>query len=289
MSADLDLNPVVAPKKQPMSYLLVALLVGLSAATVRSSPLNVIVAADMNAAGRKIQRPTPDHPAYYIGVFRGYTDKGKQWGNGDPERASVPSNETVQRLLTQTLAAQGYLSAIVDAPVDTKTSPANARRQMMRGAPSLLLNIQWGYLSNMTFRPSTRYQSMTNGAGGVLVTRHDEESDPDPTPEQIELIGAQKNLNPGSYRDARLTRYYIIVDAFDYAAYVQTKKPVLLWRIRLSVPANHNSLAGTLPALLAAGGPSFGQDVKLPMNVTVDVLPSGKVTIGKTIVIGDKP
>ncbi len=272
-------------KRSPSGWLVGLILVASASAGV-AGPLNVIIAADMNAAGRVIQHPSPENPAYYIGVFRGYTDQGKKWGNGDPYPQSVPANEAVKKLVTETLAAQGYLSAIIDAPVDPKASPAAAHRQRMVGVPSLLLNIQWGYLSNRTMKIPKHYQIVVQGVGGPLVTGFTFNSNPDPSPEQIELIGAQKILNPGTFLDAALECYYVVVEAFDYPVYQQKKKLVLLWKTRLSVPAFGNTLAGTLPVLLAAGGPSFGQDLKLPVNVTAEVLPPGKVIIGKAVVIG---
>jgi F0F1-type ATP synthase membrane subunit c/vacuolar-type H+-ATPase subunit K len=55
MTAHLDSYDPSAPRKQQMSYLLAALCLGLTASTVVGAPLNVIIAADMNAAGRKAQ------------------------------------------------------------------------------------------------------------------------------------------------------------------------------------------------------------------------------------------
>lgn len=155
--------------KASLWCLLAALLVGLPVPGATGAIQSVTIANDMNSAGRKLQHPTPEHPAYYVGVFRGYLDRGKQWGNGDPQKAFIPTPGTVTELVAKTLAEQGYLPAVQDLPADPHSGPNAPHRQVMAGAPSLILNVQSGYLSNRTLKIPTYFQTVEQPGGGPLV------------------------------------------------------------------------------------------------------------------------
>ena len=100
------------------------------------------------------------------------------------------------------------------------------------------------------------------------------------------------NINPfGFQREdilqaARDERYFVIVSAYDYAAATQKKK-TLLWRAKMSTPSSRVSLAEVLPGMIAAGGPRFGRETRLPESVTAPIAKEGKVEVGTPTVIKD--
>jgi hypothetical protein len=61
-------------------------------------------------------------------------------------------------------------------------------------------------------------------------------------------------------------RSYVFVGALD-AAELAKKKFKLLWRTRMSIPSLRHTLPDSLGAMLASGGPLFGQNLDRPVFV----------------------
>jgi len=100
------------------------------------------------------------------------------------------------------------------------------------------------------------------------------------------------NVNPFGFQrndilqNARDDRYFAIVSAYDFAA-AKEKKKKLLWQAKMSTPSNRVSLAEVIPGLIAAGGPHFGRETKLPESVTAPIAKEGIVEIGTPTVVDD--
>jgi hypothetical protein len=78
----------------------------------------------------------------------------------------------------------------------------------------------------------------------------------------------------------RLGVYFVVVAAYDFAPYAQSRKKVLLWRANLSIPRPGFIPDDALALLADAGGPYFGWNTALPKVVAVPIVRSGNVQIG---------
>jgi hypothetical protein len=65
----------------------------------------------------------------------------------------------------------------------------------------------------------------------------------------------------------RNSRWFVVVSAYDYAALAR-HEPRLIWRVKMSMERTGQAMAEALPALLRAGGPSFGRNME-----TAQILP----------------
>jgi hypothetical protein len=61
----------------------------------------------MTPAGRKLVRPSPEHPAYYLPVMSGFEELGARAAHGE----KAPPDAHVAKLISEALARQGYLLA----------------------------------------------------------------------------------------------------------------------------------------------------------------------------------
>ncbi len=263
--------------------LLVGILLGGWAATAARGDVavyNIKVACEMTNAGRKLSQPTTDHPAYYTSYLSGFTDWGKPYGIGDPEAIAPPSNEIVSHLVAKVLAEQGYLPALAPAPVNGKARNAVQPAALVAIAqPALIFNIYWGYVADPEI-----YSHFKVDPDGKVVRFLVPASE-----RMLNLIGTPLTVDSarlGVSQEAGLTRYYVIVDAYDYAAYRKSHQKVLLWRTKMSVPAFNHTLAETIEPMLTGGGPQFGRDITSPINIVQQETPAGRVEVGKPVVVG---
>jgi len=79
---------------------------------------------------------------------------------------------------------------------------------------------------------------------------------------------------------AREDRYYVAVTAYDFAPYVQTRKKVMLWQAKMSVPANRVYFADVVTTLVETGGPFFGHETYRPKQFIEPAVPEGHVEVG---------
>src|SRR5665213_2214610 len=92
---------------------------------IRADEIRVDVVVDLTDAGKKIARPTPARPVYYLPLTVGYREEGA-FVSG---QKLPPATAEVQHLLAEALAQQGYF-------VMARAS-----------APSIVLVFWWGYLA----------------------------------------------------------------------------------------------------------------------------------------------
>ena len=74
--------------------------------------------------------------------------------------------------------------------------------------------------------------------------------------------------------------YYIVVSAYDGASLAQGEKK-LLWRTKISTPAQGVSLAETSTALIASGSQFFGHEMAEPAIIDKRISRTGKVESGE--------
>ena len=210
---------------------------------------DVIVATDTTEAGKALTPPTPQQPAYYLGMSLG-CKLGSIPGDHEPDKKKLTD------FATHILAKQGYLGAR-DGVHD----------------PSLLLVVQWGYLKpgsddllwflGYDARQDIGAQSNPGRLGPEVFLRNFRSR-------EIETI----------LEDAKDAIYGIIITAFDYKS-ARTTEPIACWQTRIGLSANGKSMAEALPTMLVAAGRAIGRPSDKPVLVDADRAREGRVTLGE--------
>ena len=258
----------------PLSWWWIVALVSLvspvarAAGTVAAIKAEVIANAEVTDDGRKVARPTPEHPAYYVPVILGYHASGEIVAGEKP-----PSRADVLRQLGRTLAKEGYV-------LQALRPEANTTR------PSLILAIEWGYLNpdvmdfgdDPAFTPADSSQKAPR-----LVADFNQR-------EMLTLIAGASVYQGAAFttsewerlRDAAAEgRYYIVVSAYDFEASLKGTR-TLLWRARMSTERQGVEMSDVISALVSGGAPLFGRETKLPQWTSYPVR-EGRVIIGEAV------
>jgi hypothetical protein len=228
-------------------------------------PININV--DMTDAGRKMPPVTLDHPAYYFPKVNGYIERGQRVAD------EVPPNESdMIRQIAVVLANQGYFPTH-QVPVDPKAPPGGAVKLVP--APTFLLVFNWGYLNPSTVSTAA---DVTDETPPTVLNRD----------RMIALVAGKgaDNLQPNfsDYEDMMQAtndnRYFVIVIAYDFDAYISHHKKVQLWVTRISVASPGLTMADVMPQLVVAGGPYYGHETHKPVMIQG---PAVNVEIGESV------
>ncbi len=228
--------------------------------------VNVLLTDD----GKKLTPPTKANPAYYYPIVAGYTELGPVVAG-----ETIPDKKEVLHMLARVLANQGYRVALPD-----RTPPA-----------TLFLVCRWGYMNPdvivteseggdptdpvmaTTFRNQDKMLALVSGLSANLV---------DPKGR----VGLMSQVNALAKDDAEDDRYFVIVTAYEAAAFTERNEKKMLWQARISTPSSKvNSLNQIMPTLINTGGPFFGKDTMPPHRTSVPVVPAGNVDIGTATVL----
>ena len=232
--------------------------------------VNVFLTPD----GKKVEPPSKASPAYYYPIVAGYTEIGPVVAG-----EKVPEKKEVLHMMAKALANQGYLVA----------------RPGKTPAASLLLVCRWGYMnpditvtdsdtgdpsdpvSNTNFNNQDKLMALVSGLSANLV---------DPKGR----VGMMNQQDEASKNDALDDRYFVIVTAYEMAAYVDHQEKKMLWQARMSTPsARAASLDAVMPTLITTGAPFFGRQTMPPHRAVVPVVREGKVDVGTATVVPDAP
>lgn len=82
--------------------------------------------------------------------------------------------------------------------------------------------------------------------------------------------------------------YYVVVSAMDYLSVAQ-RKPILLWRTKLTLNSVGLSFAETVPSLIGAGTDYFGRETEKAVAITKRLNREGKVEVGEAKVLDYGP
>ena len=228
--------------------LLPALLLFLPRAGAETAPVpesgNILVqvVVDMSEAGKKLARPTPQHPVYYLPLPAGY----KEIGYSPYFQRTPPTTSAVLELLNRELSRQGYLI------------------MSHEHHPSIVLTFFWGYIdpSGGPSVPPEWIREMTQG-------------DPFPTDWNKTAINRRMENNQ-LYRRGL---WYVLVSALDFDAWLH-HRVVRLWRAHIVTPLWGHYIDEVLPALIEAGGPMLGRETVQPQFITVPAAPMTGVILG---------
>jgi hypothetical protein len=231
---------------------------------------------DMYREGRSAPRPTPDHPVYYFPIVRGFQQLGAK-SAGDPP----PVAKEIVHHLAAALAHEGYrVSSEIDVP--GAKSSASARpgaaapltSKALSPPPSLLLVFYWG-----TVNPDTLDDGDAANTNPAAVLNQNQ---------MLSMTAGKQTSNLGDFglqtesvmQGIHDDRYYVLVSAYDFAAYNQHRQKIRLWVAKLSVPSAGTTMAEVLPALIKTGAQIFGRETSGPKILEVPVAREGRVEIG---------
>ncbi len=220
--------------------------------------LAISIITEMTDEGRKITPPTPANPAYYRAYSAGYHEEG----TGGYESGKKVSEENLEKRMRQALAASGFL-------------PDTPEHQ-----PTLYLVFFWGVHSKLEQKddetgviiPDIGHRNLLSRAqlvGGVAFARELAKALRD----QAMSGGGLPTVFDPVYRFTDrddLTRnlmeqvlddcYYVVVSAYDSVSIAKGEKK-LLWRTKMSTPAQGVSMPETTPTLVDSGADFFGRDM----------------------------
>jgi hypothetical protein len=265
------------------------LLLALPFAAVAASVWEINLVGDMSDEGRALPRPAPGQPIYYYPIVRGYTELGpKQMGLIE----QPPAAKEIVHHLAAALSAEGYfVTHEVEVPAKPDSSHPPGTMPTMTKAfsppPSLILVFHWGALRAEKV-DSTLGADATAGPTPPAVINQDK---------MIGLIAGKKfdstvDFGLGTEKileGVQDDRYFVMISAYDFKAYFEQHKKVMLWAAKMSVPTNDVTMAQVLPTLIDNGGAVFGRETIGPKRLDVPaVMPDGKVDVGTPTVVEPK-
>ena len=246
----------------------------------QSHPLLAMsIITEMTDEGRKLTPPTPGKPAYYYVYSAGFHEEG----SGAAESGKV-SEDKLQHHVQKALAASGYLPG-------TKEH-----------APSLFLVFVWGVHNKLEKfdvetgeggMPDIHHHNLLSRAtlvGGAAFAKELAKvlQEQDRTAAQTATVfdpvyrftlrdDLTRNLMEQILDDC----YYVVISAYDAASVARGERK-LLWRTKMSTPAQGVSLVETTPALIDSGTDFFGRDMKQASMVgkRISREPGGRVDLG---------
>jgi len=219
--------------------------------------LAISIITEMTEDGRKIKPPTPANPTYFHAYSGGFHEEGP----GIYEKGTV-SEQNLEKHMYQSLATSGYLP---DTP---------------EHLPSLYLVFFWGVHSKLEEKdpdtgvdiPDVGHHNLLARAqlvGGVAFAKElakalrDQSLNGGPMSSILDPVyrftdrdDLTRNLMEQILDDC----YYVVISAYASVALARGEKK-LLWRTKMSTPAQGVSLVETTPALIDSGADFFGRDM----------------------------
>ena len=260
------------------SFGVLATLPHLALAERKGDKAEVAVNCELTEEGRKVPRPTPQTPAYYVPVIFGYHENGRIIGGEEP-----PKREELIRHLALGLAKEGYVIQALRPDANTTM-------------PELIITIEWGYLNPVVSQHGAL--DLSTGEGGTMSSpalRNDPTQAASTDMNQNEMItlvaGAairrQAQFTESDWaklRDAVSDdRYFITLNAYDFSSSLKGEQK-LLWTARMSTPRQGVWMNDIVPALITAGASVFGRQTDVPRWADFP-LRDGKVILGELKVI----
>jgi len=141
---------------------------------------------------------------------------------------------------------------------------------ILEGMPSLILTIHYGYISPQfdEFGDGRKVFFNQNQMLGLVAGNALDHLGMDFESEDLE-------------QEAEVERYFVMLTAYDFGAYVKGRKKVMLWQAKMSAPFHGLSgFAEVMPVLVTAGAPFFGRETVRPKMLVLPVTPEGHVKIG---------
>jgi hypothetical protein len=198
-------------------------------------------------------------PIAYSAIDGGYIEAG------DPEVGDTPPTaDRVRQALFDAMKAQGF--------------------EANRTSPAVLLTYYWGVLrrdreevrmpygvkSNLNARIRL-VSTETLGAeveNHILGRQHADGTNMNVSSPKL-LVGPTETV----VQNARHSRIFVIISAFDYQGLTQRHEAKPIWRVKLSAQETSGEMDQVIPALIAKGAPFFGKDLPEPMIAQATLAP----------------
>ena len=220
----------------------------------------------MYSDGYQLEHPSPGKPAYYFP----YVHEFREIGTGPAGLKVTPKAQLIHEL-AECLYAQGYVA--------THTVKGTGSTMALAGPPSLLLVIDWGIIHPELLDGSLGGDATTSTAPPQVIN-------------QAQMIGLtagkrfDSTVDFGDETEKLLQgladdRYFIMISAYDFQAYFQHHKKVLLWVSKLSMPSDGIEMDRALSILTKYGGMVLGKSTRGPEIKEVTDVPEGTVKIGE--------
>jgi hypothetical protein len=281
--ADTQTKPAKPEKEK--SYFLASLL----PTAFQTHPLLAIsVITEMTDLGKKLPLPTSERPYHYFMKSMGYHHEGHEVS----EEGKV-SEDNIQKLVQSALARSHYLPTDNDHPatfvlfyfwgVHSKLDEAD--KETGEGGFKDV-----GYKNLLSRALLVGGEKFTKKFASALQDRDQWVLAGQVGPDPLYMFSERSDLNRNLVEQVMDNCYYIVVSAYDAAALAKGERK-LLWRTKMSTPAQGVSLAETTPALVASGGSYFGQDMSEPTIVDKRINRKGTVGMGdlKVMEMDGKP
>jgi len=252
----------------------------------QNGSVRVDVVVDMTDAGKRIARPTPERPAYYLPLPMGY----KEFGYEAYFKRPPPTAIEIQQMLSYALAQQGY------------------ELMSKQNHPSIVLSFFWGYMDPEDVEMQS-FDSFQGGrvppigqqADGTMgATMISLGSMPANQGMMLALIsgdGSIEDTNPSDPRMrealdmAKRPRYFVLISAFGFDSWLKSlqekkngrpvvDKPILLWRAHISTELWGHYFDQVAQTLITTAAPWFGRETKGPQLATIPLIPTGRVIVG---------
>ncbi|MFT3868654.1 MAG: hypothetical protein QM715_09155 [Nibricoccus sp.] len=233
--------------------------------------LGISVITEATEEGKRLVPPTPSNPTYYLLKITGYHMEGE----GESQENTLSQESLVQEV-KKSLALASYLEGTDEHP-----------------ATQVLLLV-WGEHNRLGSYGVSNTISRAVLVGGKKFAEELKEVMEAQQEADYSARGADINLlNPVYLFSIRNDKnrvlmeqvindcYFVVISAYDKVAYDRDEAR-LLWRTKISTPAQGVSLAETSTALAASGSKYFGRWMSEPSIIDKRVSRKGKVELGET-------
>lgn len=286
-----------APEKQPDTSGWVFDL--LPKAFQKDPRLDLTVITEMTAEGRKWPEVDAGHPAYYLAQSGGYHRTHEA-----PAGEKTLSADMMDAFIRRSLATRGYLPAAATTPATLALVyywGAHARPDdddsLSTGQLAANLLERAALVGGEKFRQefaALMAEAVTQEEAATSISTRQQTIDgvtvePVVGADQLEMINPVTRFRQRSpkndflFEQATGSVYYVVISAYDYAAFTR-KQRVLLWRTRMTVSAAGVSQTDSLPTLIRSAAPYLGRDMTEPATLTPRTLPEGNVKLGPLII-----
>lgn len=244
-------------------HLPAAPLFGSSGEETDTGSVNVDVVVDMTEAGKKIDRPTPGNPVYYLPLPAGW----ETIGYAPYFQRPPPTRAEVETFIEKVFAEQGY------------------RVLVHHSHPTLVLELAWGYIAPTNEFDRAAASGVPPGWMHSLIWGDTDVGDKD----TVDFNGKPRNYRTidNLKQMGGHGRYYVIVSAFDFQAWLH-HNATLLWRAHISTEIWGHYFDQVLPAMITTAAPQLGRETLSPDIVTIPNVPTGHVTVGTPVLKGDQ-
>ena len=260
------------------------------------------------AAGLLRAKETEEPVAVFAQVFNGYTRTRLPDKSFKPETYTFGEGGCLTRPVTDEAGAEMTFLRVARA-VAAPLGRLNYRPAHTSPEAELLILVFWGATEGTRGHsdPSGAVSQSGSAVSATTETAYDDDA-------LTSMLASTADRDRIDYRNARIlgysevfdrakfaahmsfaqdimgevanSRYYVVLQAYDFKTAVKEKKLKQLWTARISMDASGNNFGRSLDQMLQRAARYFGQDSD---GLHRDLIPEGRIEIGPTKVIEPVP